>query len=283
MNYEQYTKTVLSDEEILKAFTITLKYFNELNRDDTAYGLTDREKYIYYQPAKGFKLMINPGDEISAEFKECIRTGVVKKGQMDKSVYGKSIHYRAVPIRNSKNEIIGILSSGYDLDDTVQLQSNIDEIAESFNQVTNTMEVLADAAAQLAGTSQNMMEQAQITASNSHKTAAALEIVKNIANQTNLLGLNASIEAARAGEYGKGFTVVANEIRNLAAQSKESTDSIKSIVDQMNRSVDQITSSIANSAAITEEQASSIEEISASVESINENLKKLVLFSKRFS
>lgn len=283
MNNEFYTRNELSDEEILKAFTITLQYFNELNRDDTAYGLTDREKYIYYQPAKGFELMINPGDEISIEFKDCIRTGTVKKGVMDKSVYGKSIHYRAVPIRNTKNEIIGIISNGFDLDDTVQLQRNIDEIAESFSQVTSTMEILADSAAQLAGTSQNMMEQAQSTTSNAHKTAAALDIVKNIASQTNLLGLNASIEAARAGEYGKGFTVVANEIRNLAAQSKDSTDSIKSIVDQMNHSVEQITSSIANSAAITEEQASSIEEISASIESINENLKKLVVFSKRFA
>ncbi|WP_312425552.1 methyl-accepting chemotaxis protein [Lacrimispora sp.] len=283
MSNELYTRNKLSDEEILKAFAITLQYFNELNRDDTAYGLTDREKYIYYQPAKGFELKINPGDEISAEFKDCIRTGVVKKGEMDKSVYGKSIHYRAVPIRNAQNEIIGIISNGFDLDDTVQLQCSIDEIATSFNQVTSTMEMLADSAAQLAETSQNMMDQAQNTTNNAQKTAAALDIVKNIASQTNLLGLNASIEAARAGEYGKGFTVVANEIRNLAAQSKDSTDSIKSIVEQMNHSVEQITSSIANSAAITEEQASSIEEISASIESINENLKKLVVFSKRFA
>lgn len=283
MDYTQYTQDILSDEEILKAFVTTLQYFNELNRDDTAYGLTDREKYIYYQPAKGFNLLIKPGDEISDEFKDCIRTGTVKKGQMDKSVYGKAIHYRAVPIRNSKNQVIGIISNGFDLDDTIQLQYSIDEIAASFNQVTSTVETLSDAAVQLANTSQEMMEQAQITAGNSKKTTDALEMVKDIADQTNLLGLNASIEAARAGEHGRGFNVVASEIRKLAAQSKDSTTSIRNIIDQMNRSVDVITTSISDSAAISEEQAASIEEISASIESINENLKNLVVFSKRFS
>ena len=60
--------------------------------------------------------------------------------------------------------------------------------------------------------------------------SAAVELINEIANQTNLLSLNASIEAARAGEAGKGFAVVANEISSLATQSNESADKIADVI-----------------------------------------------------
>ena len=283
MEYNEYFNEELRDEEILRAFKIVLEYLNELNRDDTAYGLTDREKYIYYQPAKGFDLRIELGSEISQEFKECIRTGVIKKGEMDKSVYGKAIHYRAVPIKNSKGDIIGIISNGFDLDNTMQLKDSIEEISKSIEQVSIGSDELAKAATHLANSSQRTMEQAQITTTNSKKTTEALEIIKDIAEQTNLLGLNAAIESARAGEHGRGFSVVAGEIRKLASKSKDSAASIRNIINDMNTSVEEITSSITDSAAVSEEQAASIEEINSTIETINENLKRLVEFSKKFS
>ena len=63
--------------------------------------------------------------------------------------------------------------------------------------------------------------------------SAAVELINEIANQTNLLSLNASIEAARAGEAGKGFAVVANEISSLATQSNESADKIADVISML--------------------------------------------------
>lgn len=63
------------------------------------------------------------------------------------------------------------------------------------------------------------------------------KVIQNISRQTNLLALNAAIEASRAGKSGKGFTVVAEEIRKLAEQSKESSDNIRAIVDDIISSI----------------------------------------------
>jgi methyl-accepting chemotaxis protein len=73
---------------------------------------------------------------------------------------------------------------------------------------------------------------------NIESVVSLLDDVRDIADKTNLLALNASIEAARAGEYGRGFSVVADEVRNLAIQSHEFSDQINSVVDATKSSMD---------------------------------------------
>lgn len=110
-----------------------------------------------------------------------------------------------------------------------------------------------------------------------------INVINDIANQTNLLSLNASIEAARAGEHGKGFAVVAEEIRKLAEQSKSSVSDIRKIIGAIQEDTVKTVETAKKAEEVLKLQESAVMNTTGSYKDINESVEKLLEYLKYIS
>jgi methyl-accepting chemotaxis protein len=135
---------------------------------------------------------------------------------------------------------------------------------------------LAASSQELAATSQGTAKIAENAGREVKRTAEILSIIKHVAQQSSLLGLNAAIEAARVGEHGRGFSVVANEVRKLADESNNSVRTINDMLNQIRNSVGQVLKDVEQCNVISQAQAKANQEISEMLESLRGVGKKLL-------
>lgn len=150
----------------------------------------------------------------------------------------------------------------------LKLRSMSQELAESFTQISSTMQELASTSVSVTNNQHVLNNEIINVQKISVEINTILESIKSIADETKMLGLNAAIEAARAGEAGRGFGVVATEIRTLSQNSKETAHQIMELTSKIQSSVNK-TMEISNSTLEnTEQQSAAIEETNASVEEV---------------
>ncbi|MDR3563093.1 MAG: methyl-accepting chemotaxis protein [Negativicutes bacterium] len=149
-----------------------------------------------------------------------------------------------------------------------QIRRYVTDLYQDIEQAATAVEKMTASAQELAASSQQSSNIANTASQEVANTTQILDIIRRVAQQTNLLGLNAAIEAARAGEHGRGFSVVADEVRKLADESQRSAGNINTMLLRFSQSVGQVQNNVEQGNLISQELAKATQEIAHMLEAL---------------
>lgn len=263
--------------EMFDFFVKITPLLNRLFFMDVFVAVGDTDKIRAYQAGESFDIGIKTGEPIKEGTSLALAIKEKKKEirTVDKAVLGVAYKTITEPIFDEYDNVIGAISIGTSLENQNKLSEIIEQFSASFQEVNSSIQEIASGAENLAKIGEDLLHTAVETKEDVKKTDDIIQMIKEIADQTKLLGLNAAIEAARAGENGRGFAVVADEIRSLSAESNSSAKEVNKILREIAESVNSIGNEIQELSAVSEEQSSATEEISAAVQQLIAQLQSL--------
>ncbi len=187
----------------------------------------------------------------------------ISKGAGEQAKDIETSSQKVVDIKNSIQQILDSVSTLSDK--SVEMSSSGKEAAENMSNLTKSSDQTTEAFTKI-------VSQVQKTDASVGEIQNAVSLISSVANQINLLSLNASIEAARAGDAGKGFAVVASEISKLAEQTNESTTIIEGIIKSLTEESNRTVATINEVTQLIESQKNDIDSTGSKFGTVSEGI-----------
>lgn len=238
--------------------------------------------------SKWFNTFIEKLQKIVREITESVHALTSFSGDFSEASTGtgKAADELRIKAQTASNAVDGVASSLEEMSSSAQnmstsvgsITTSINEMSLSINEVAKNCQHETRIATDADNQANMALKAINELGVKSKDIEKILELIKNIADRTNLLSLNATIEAASAGEAGKGFAVVASEVKELSKQTAEATESIGKNIEEMQKKtnaaieiIEKIATIINEINSISHTIASSVEEQSATVSEISGN------------
>lgn len=263
--------------ELLNCFVKVAPYINYLTLDDTAVTVSDTEKYLSFIKGNRVPQLVEVGQFIpeTTVVAQCMRVGKKVINKVGSEVFGFPYIACGIPIKEN-NKIVGAISFVVSIEKQEKLLYLSEELSGTLEELTSISQLIDEDSDKLFNVSIDLLDKSNKSKLYLEETDGVLRFIQNVAKQTNLLGLNASIEAARVGKEGKGFEVVAKEIRKLAINSSDSIQKIEKILEGIKETSGEQDSVINEIVSITKNQAQAIKNINGSIQQLYASINVLV-------
>lgn len=274
---------MLKGRKVMEALQILAPYLKELLGRDIMISITDTDKFLTYVPGDQIDVQAQLGSRIPES--DPLRAAMVQKQTLTRNipreVYGFPFRAICTPILDDAGfEVIGCSGMGISMDTELTVMDLADSLNNSLGQTAGAIQQIAAAAGDINVNDKKLHDNIVEVAQASTRINEILNFIKNIADETKMLGLNAAIEAARAGDAGRGFGVVAEEIRKLSDQSKQTAEQIRQLTKTIEVSVTNAEQGTAASLKASEEQAAATQEVTASLEELSSMASELERIAK---
>lgn len=275
--------TTLNDSKIIEALCLATPYIHKVLKGEAIVAVADKQKDTVECYLAGRKVdsgyrngqKVNPGDNnVYTAFR-----GKNADVYIDKSVYGVPIKAFAFPVyENSK--VVGALAIGLPVENEEKMKGYMETMHSIIESLQDRVHIIASHSEELSATSEEIKAQSEHALADSERTNGITVLIKNISQQTNLLGLNASIEAARAGQHGAGFNIVAQEVRKLSSQTASATDQIDDSLVSIKRNIESLKTSMGQISEASSEQAHLVQDFSDIIDELNNLSTEMSAFLK---
>lgn len=270
-------------DKALELFLKIAPLLKDILQQDIAVTVTDTSVVLYYSPGYSIDLNTKVGEKIGNEANriKTLQDGKIRSAIVPKEFFGVPFKGVVYPIKDSLDKIIGTLCVSRSLKQQFEVEEVAENISNSMKHTNSSIKEIATGSQNLSSSINNILNSAGIAAEKLQETDSILKFIKSISSQSKLLALNAAIESARAGEAGRGFSVVAVEVKKLSKMSSESAIKISQTLSEIRESIDYIIKEIKNTSLTAESQAAATEQITATFGDITSSSEKFVNIFKK--